>query len=1224
MKNLRRILSLVIALSMLLSFNVSSSAATYTDVADSHKYAEAINLLSGIGIIQGYGNGTFRPEGTITRAEAATIMVRVLALDDNVYQANTQFSDVDSKHWASGYINIAAANGIINGFPEGTFLPDEPVTYEQIVKMVVCAVGHELRATNYGAYPDGYIRAASEAKITKGVSGYVGMEASRGLVAQIVYNALEVEMMDATSFSTGILGTSYSYNGKTLLKDCLEIEKVDAVVTDTYLAASTYDSRDKYITLDITSVYNNKNNNYSSGDVLNFEEGDFVDATMYLGYAVTAYVGEDDNGNDTIFAITLDEGRNETYEITPDKFSDSSDEDVLYYVKKATDKKYTDAELDKNLILVVNGEVVDDNIEDYFDIFDTMTIVNNDKDSYYDVVFIVVFDESEGVEFVVTEIDEDDDYYYFEGDNGSLELDFDDDDYIITVIRDGEVVDVDEISIGDVITCLDASRNIITVYVSSATVTGTISEVDYAEKEYFIKNNAYLLSPAFAEELDAGDSGTFYLNYQGKIAASTVTSTVTSGDYVFITAYDTKTNFSKVSYLMQVVNENGKVETLTFKSKKMKYIDSYGNMNKSATAEEVYNYLLSETTDLANQFNVRGYVGLARVKVSSSGVVSEIYIPGKYEEFYEQTKYASSNNKEYSAKRGTYGNYDLETDTVVFRVNDNEEYLTDAVEVGTVKSMFTDGSNYTFVAYGERTKDIEVLVVTDGLSAVNYEEHAILVTKVSSVTANGEPTDKITGIQDGATVTYIIDPDESFDISVGNIILVSCNAENLVTTVEKVADTTADYEDLYYAFDDVDVPSDEDAGVYAGMVEEKTTKKYIIAGIDDAFYNGDDTAYYLIDYTGRETTYSKSSFSAIKVSQATDSYVIVRTYEDEPVDVFIFKLDAGTVNVDSTDIWDKTTSVETPTESEPETETQAPTEVETQPETESETVTEPETQPETESETVTEPETQPETESETVTEPETQPETESETVTEPETQPETESETVTEPETQPETESETVTEPETQAETESETVTEQVTVAATEKEDDGPILASVEKTTEKETEAPTEAPAEKETEAPTEPVTEIVTEITTEKVTEIETEQAAEKKVTVDSKLAQEVLTLINAERAKAGLPALAWDNAVAAVAEAHCVDMATNGYLDQKNKSGKDVSGRLTDAKVVFTSAAENLAKGNYTAQVIVDAWMKSEKHKVNILSTDFTKVGISVAKAVDGTYYWTVDFIK
>ncbi|MBQ8002285.1 MAG: PT domain-containing protein, partial [Clostridia bacterium] len=189
-----------------------------------------------------------------------------------------------------------------------------------------------------------------------------------------------------------------------------------------------------------------------------------------------------------------------------------------------------------------------------------------------------------------------------------------------------------------------------------------------------------------------------------------------------------------------------------------------------------------------------------------------------------------------------------------------------------------------------------------------------------------------------------------------------------------------------------------------------------------------------------------------------------------------------------------------------------------------------------------------------------------------------------------------------------------------------PTEAPTAEPTQAPTAEPTQAPTAEPTQAPTAEPTQAPTVASTEAPTDdgpILAEIPTEKKVTVDDKVAEEVFKLINDERVKAGLQPLVWDKDVAAVAQAHCVDMATQGYLDQKNKLGADVIKRLTDAKLIFTNAAENLAKGKYEAKVIVDAWMKSEKHKANILG-DFTKVGICVATAVDGTVYWTVDFIK
>ena len=65
---------------MFASMGFVASAATYTDVAANASYADAVNLLSNLGIIKGYEDGTFRPDNTVTRAEAATMIVRMLAL----------------------------------------------------------------------------------------------------------------------------------------------------------------------------------------------------------------------------------------------------------------------------------------------------------------------------------------------------------------------------------------------------------------------------------------------------------------------------------------------------------------------------------------------------------------------------------------------------------------------------------------------------------------------------------------------------------------------------------------------------------------------------------------------------------------------------------------------------------------------------------------------------------------------------------------------------------------------------------------------------------------------------------------------------------------------------------------------------------------------------------------------------------------------------------------
>ena len=106
----------------------------YSDVGE--EYTDATDILSNLKIMIGFDDGTFHPNDALTRAEAATIMVRLLGKDNWVSPGEASFTDVESTHWAADYIYRAEANGIINGMGDGTFAPDSPLTREQAVTML--------------------------------------------------------------------------------------------------------------------------------------------------------------------------------------------------------------------------------------------------------------------------------------------------------------------------------------------------------------------------------------------------------------------------------------------------------------------------------------------------------------------------------------------------------------------------------------------------------------------------------------------------------------------------------------------------------------------------------------------------------------------------------------------------------------------------------------------------------------------------------------------------------------------------------------------------------------------------------------------------------------------------------------------------------------------------------------------------------------------------------
>lgn len=112
------------------AFGLRAQAAEFEDLVESHRFYEEMQFLKNERVIAGYPDGTFRPDEEVTRAAAAIMIGRVLQL--NGEQRGTTFSDVGASQAASGYIASAVERGIINGFPDGTYRPDEPVTRGQM------------------------------------------------------------------------------------------------------------------------------------------------------------------------------------------------------------------------------------------------------------------------------------------------------------------------------------------------------------------------------------------------------------------------------------------------------------------------------------------------------------------------------------------------------------------------------------------------------------------------------------------------------------------------------------------------------------------------------------------------------------------------------------------------------------------------------------------------------------------------------------------------------------------------------------------------------------------------------------------------------------------------------------------------------------------------------------------------------------------------------------
>ena len=227
MRNLKKVLSLVLCMAVMLSVMVVGAGAAFKDQSKIVN-AEAVDACSALNIINGYPDGSYKPEGTITRAEACKmICVALNGGKEPTLGTTTKASFTDTKgHWAEKYIESCVAQGIVAGIGGGKFNPNGNVTGSQFAKMLLIALG-------YNADTQGYVGAPWEVNVNVDASAkglyadLAGMDPSKALsrdnAAQMIWNALQ-------AYEVEYKYNLVSENGQLVSKLVLQ----DKVVGDNY------------------------------------------------------------------------------------------------------------------------------------------------------------------------------------------------------------------------------------------------------------------------------------------------------------------------------------------------------------------------------------------------------------------------------------------------------------------------------------------------------------------------------------------------------------------------------------------------------------------------------------------------------------------------------------------------------------------------------------------------------------------------------------------------------------------------------------------------------------------------------------------------------------------------------------------------------------------------------------------------------------------------------
>ncbi len=515
----KRLLCLMLSALMIFSISSTVFAATFSDVPETNTYYEAVDALSDFKIILGDATGnTFRPDAEISREEFSVIVTRILGATNIVPDLSelpfTDVTPVICDDWAIVATKVAYDLGIVSGYGDGKFGPKNPVTYEQVVKMLVCCLGYETAAIERGGWPTGYILVANDLGITDNAVMTQTDNAPRGIVSQLVYNCLDVDLMVKVNDDKHEV-----QRGHTLMTDKLGYKQGTGIVTG--LPGIAFNHLGRWIADGQAEI-----------DDVVYETGN-VDMSEYLGYSGEFYYTEKDNVRTLISFVPT--AFNKKTVLTDAQLDAVNSTSVSYYLTETTPKEseviagavymYNDAAKPLSSIAMPNSG--------------TLTLIHNDDDDIVDVVLV-----SDTKVVVVSAIDSTQMVVYSKYDSTQkLDLSGNNTDTLI-ITKNGLPATFNAISKGSVIMVKESAQQV-TADIITTTVKGTVEAIRDNDTKITIKGETYTCAPDYAnyiaanpiEKLNVGDTALVAIN-NGKILYSEISNIDATIGYLVDAATD--------------------------------------------------------------------------------------------------------------------------------------------------------------------------------------------------------------------------------------------------------------------------------------------------------------------------------------------------------------------------------------------------------------------------------------------------------------------------------------------------------------------------------------------------------------------------------------------------------------------------------------------------------------------------------------------------------------
>lgn len=879
MKNLKKLISVIVTVAMLISsfaaLTVNAATGEYGDVEATSSYYKAIKVLSGLGVVKGDEVGNFNPTNDIKRSEMVALVCRAVGEESVALSSSAaSFDDVAANHWAAGYIAWGVASEIVNGVGDNKFDPDAPVKFQDAVVMVLRALGYDRIAqkAEYGGYPTGYLKIASQRGVLAGTNYAGEKEATREVVAQVIYNGLTAPLVDISYFAPNPEDDRYTIfdgrNGnelRTLLTWKNEIYKVKAVVdaTDKTDVSLRKDIENPMVKLDVIGTYDEDAADLLDGELLISSivtafVGD-TEVSDYLGYTVEAYIVEDDDLNDWKIAAAVVDTKSVVTEtiVAGDVTSIDYDNTTGAFTYYATPEASRTTKIDVDygaLKVYYNGKVIYDafdgedagtapdvdyttaigasDVEDLINNYANIITFLGQKNADYDKIFVTDYDY-----YMVEDVNVEDKYITFVGGGIDLDADSRNQDEFVYNLYDAEgnaidLADVKEDDLLNIVAPLNSSNvydldtvETVDIYVTNDTVEGMVTEENLSGVKYTIDGDIYETMTSIA----VGDEGIFYLTIDGLVFKADTTSSI-SNNYAFIVNGEDDASFGEEVHYLQLFTAEGKLETYTVAStlKVTGQFDmdgagtadtaAYGTDSikrtdgtqatffgtKAAPASGLIDALYADKTGGTGEADAKAALQnrIITYKLNADGEINAIV----FAKSGEKLSVASASAAKYYDDTEVFANEDLDSNSKLFEApvkeitSGNWNVDKDDLRMASFSALDPDDTYYSFVYTIDNHDFLGAAIVAEEISSAIKTTHlAVVKARATGLNAAGDDNVKYTFVQSGEVLQLAIDVDADGakvttaeeNMAAGDVFRYTVNSEGEIDNIELVYDASA-------------------------------------------------------------------------------------------------------------------------------------------------------------------------------------------------------------------------------------------------------------------------------------------------------------------------------------------------------------------------------------------------------------------------------------------------